>query len=175
MKLNNKGFMLAELVIVAASVMVSLTAVYLTFSKIYTGFNRNNNYDSVDAMYASRGMYDIIINDGGINSCIQNFNNNLCDLKGIEVDGQGKKFIDEYGIINSYLISKNNISDVSNVIDSITSPYLKDYISYLNENIDVNDNSFNYVLVTELSDKATETETKTEDGANLAFGYYLVP
>ena len=55
-KINNKGFMLAEIIIVSAILATALVGLFATFSKMFIEYEKRNDYESIDAIYVSRGI-----------------------------------------------------------------------------------------------------------------------
>ena len=50
-KLNNKGFMMAELIVVAAVIIGTMATFYLSYSKIVVRYNKLINYYDVSTIY----------------------------------------------------------------------------------------------------------------------------
>ena len=49
--MNNKGFMMAEVVVVSAIVMLTLVAIYLSYNKIFTTYNQRLDYYDITTLY----------------------------------------------------------------------------------------------------------------------------
>ena len=49
--MNNKGFMMAEVIVVSAIIMVSLTGFYISYNKIISIYNTRINYYDVPTLY----------------------------------------------------------------------------------------------------------------------------
>ena len=49
--MNNKGFMMSEVVVVAAIVLGILTGIYTSYSKIFTRYSEVITYYNVDGIY----------------------------------------------------------------------------------------------------------------------------
>ena len=67
-KMNNKGFMLAEIIVVSAILATALVGLFTTFSKMFLEYEKRSVYESVDAIYfgraISRGNSDLTTFDG---------------------------------------------------------------------------------------------------------------
>ncbi len=63
MKKNNKGFFLAETIVIVALVTTVMAFVYPNVSKLYTTYkNRTNYYDQPEDLYAMKALADFIEN-----------------------------------------------------------------------------------------------------------------
>lgn len=67
---NRKGFMLAELVISATVVISTMVGLYSLYSKLYNKYKEKNSYYSIDAMYATKEMIDVMISKNEFNTFI---------------------------------------------------------------------------------------------------------
>ena len=93
MKKKNKGFFLAETVIVISLVTSVLVFVFPNVSKMYENYvNTTKYYDQVDDLYALKALSKILVNDikiitteGEKEGC-KNFSNDLSDA---EIDTSG--------------------------------------------------------------------------------------
>ncbi|MCI6847349.1 MAG: hypothetical protein MR835_00630, partial [Erysipelotrichaceae bacterium] len=51
MKLNKKGFMMAEVIVVSSIVLITLTSLYMSYNKIYSTYKKRINYYDVSIIY----------------------------------------------------------------------------------------------------------------------------
>lgn len=65
-KLNRKGFMMAEVVIVSTIILGTLVGLYSIFSKMYVVYTERSYYYNVDAVYALRNIYKMLIDTGNM-------------------------------------------------------------------------------------------------------------
>ena len=56
--MNNKGFMMAELVVVSAIVLVALSGLYVSYNKIFSIYNKRINYYDVATLYELGNIRD---------------------------------------------------------------------------------------------------------------------
>ena len=63
---NNRGFMLAEVVITSTVVLTSLISLYVVFNKLYKNYNTRVSYYEIDGVYATREMINSLIGSGKI-------------------------------------------------------------------------------------------------------------
>ena len=63
MKKNNGGFMLVELVIVSAVVILSMVSLYTGFNKVYIAYNERSRYYSIDCLYAGEAIKNLFIDE----------------------------------------------------------------------------------------------------------------
>ena len=129
MKKNNKGFMLAEVVITSTIVMTAMINLYFTFNKIYTRYNTISTYKNLDGIYAIENITDNLIED-------QNINTILANKEGVIIKDSKCKISEEYcintqlaySIENMYIVKMDN-TQVDNLKTSAKAT-LKDYIDY---------------------------------------------
>ena len=56
--MNNKGFMMAELVVVSAIVLVALSGLYVSYNKIFSIYNKRINYYDIATLYELGNIRD---------------------------------------------------------------------------------------------------------------------
>lgn len=147
--MNNKGFMMAEVVVVSAIILVFMTGMYVSYNKLFTIYNQRVDYYDVTTLYklgyyrdtlkdkgtltfpTDRNIPTIIesedINDGDVVYIVYNSMGNLSSVVGHE------KF--------------NNIN-----------PTFKDYISFLSDSVDLTNTE--YVMIMESCDTSDENNCK---------------
>lgn len=143
-KFGNKGFMMAEVVVVSVIVATSLVVLYTSTNRLTTAFNLRNRYHDLDALNLAIAVNDKLIKDGTINTIIKdysaiNINDNVSNIKNLYDsynDGNG---------VNTYFIKNNNGIDISSLTGVRNTT--KDYFDYLKKNISVDDN---YYIVSEI-------------------------
>ena len=144
MKMNKKGFMLAEVVIVATVISTILVFLYISINRMSIAYDKRDRYYDIDAMYATMGINDSLDNSYddvqyyraiSNNSFIIFYNNNnlKCTINAYYV----KSSLASLGLLKSSL--GNNESD------------LKEYIDYLEDNIEFE--NYNYLILAKLIDK----------------------
>jgi len=133
--MNNKGFMLAEVVVVSVVVVTIIVTLYAGFNRVYTAYNERSKYYDVDGLYALKNIADLLIEDNSIN----NITSNDIDL----TDGYYKTIKDVYDIENAYILDYNFISNSDNYSNG-----MNDYINYLDRSLDF-DEEYDYILLLE--------------------------
>ena len=68
MKKNNKGFMLAEVVVTSTLLLTIMVSLFFAFNRIYTRFNNITEYKNIDGMFAIENMIEYMINETGNNN-----------------------------------------------------------------------------------------------------------
>lgn len=160
---NNKGFMLAEVVITSTVVLTSLVSLYVTFNKLYKNYNTRAAYYNVDGIYAAREMVNSLIATGEIGNILSRVSpeknvtatekyigiivNNSCDY-GTTFCSTLQK---EYAIENLYIIKYEKESIEAFKKSTIKNTF-KDYIDF----------TITYYNITEKKAEAEE-ETTTEE------------
>ena len=113
-KMNNKGFMMAEVVIVASIVMVTLVGFYTSYNKIISLYNQRINYYDVATLYELANIREAYKEE----------------LSGIGSTGN--------------VISENNtevfyvdMSKIKDMLNSGISETFKDYVTFLSTSLEV--------------------------------------
>ena len=168
MNLNNKGFMLAEVIISASVIIVTLVSLYAGFARVYKAYEIRSTYYDADSVYALKTISDYFIDEMVFNSYISRINstNRYVEFKEIDtpsnkIDAFINKMIENYSFKRFYLTRYN-----STYIDSIkyecnvdqeecTINYdLEKYIAFLISDgvIDDNNDNYKYIFISETKD-----------------------
>lgn len=154
-KMNNKGFMLTEVLIVATFLVTTLLFIYIQFNNITRTYDNSFKYNTVNGLYNAKNIISYISNDG-----IENLKNGLSQ--------DGVEFINITDCSNAYfteteycsiLMSSANVKtalftneNLETLISTTTNldQTLTDFINYINYEgtneyrmvIEFNDNTF---------------------------------
>ena len=151
MKLNEKGFMLAEVVVVSVVIATTLVTLYVALNRLISAFDTRNTYYDIDSAYFAVEVNNILIENGEINTLINNGTHSL--LTSDEIIDYKNFIIDELLFYNfsafytPYPKTKNEILSVKN-IEGVSQTF-KHYIDYLSGNIELND-EYNYAIISEI-------------------------
>lgn len=155
MKLNNKGFMLAEVIISASVIIVTLVSLYAGFARVYKAYEIRSTYYDADSVYALKTISDYFIDEMVFNSYISSINNTnkYVEFKKNEspsnkIDAFINKMIENYNF-NFYLTRYN--SDYLESIESISSD-LKEYIDFLDSDKVIDNSNYKYIFISETND-----------------------
>lgn len=141
-KLNKKGFMMAEVIVVSAVIMTTLVALYTSYNKIFSIYNQRVKYYDITTLNELAFIRD--------NDCIVNYDiTDQCikDIEGI-TDTNEKKY-------NRILLSltedeMNYISDddtnyVKENLDKLEiNKTYKEYINYLSSSVNISEINDHY-------------------------------
>lgn len=137
MKLNKKGFMMAEVVVVSAIILGVLISIYTSYGKVFRRYGEIINYYNVDGVYTLATMRDKLIkNNNIINTYLSTLSDSgLCLENYVSESGRS-------GRCYAYLLKSDslNISTSSDTFD--------EYLRYLSDTVKF---TGNYVMVMELS------------------------
>lgn len=140
-KIGNKGFMMAEVVVVSVIVAVTLVTLYTSTSRVTTAFNLRNRYHDLDCLNLSIAINDELIKSGDINRLLKQDSAVVSDKI-----GDLKELYDGYERINAYYIKNGYYLYYININSSLN----KTAVSYLS-NLSVNyNNQYNYYIVSEI-------------------------
>ena len=135
--MNNKGFMMTEVVVVSVIVLSVLVTMYISYGKLFTGFKEKINYYNPDSIYKLANVRDAMIKDGALNTIIKEYTST------IKIDSYCKGLCNELKSTNNIYIS--NYEDLKKINN--TNQTFKDYIAFLENNIE---NKNNYYLIIEI-------------------------
>lgn len=174
MKLNKKGFMLAEVVVVAAVISTALVTMYIGLNRLTQAYETRNRYYDIDAMQIAMEVNDMIKKNNFLNTiseecptsnnllnCSDDLSDYYNDYFYINYIGDNKSGFSKYNDINIYYSSfdRSNIENTKSNINSLksldvtnTTNTFKDYVDYLSNNIDFSGN-YNYLIIVELQKK----------------------
>lgn len=105
--MNNKGFMMAEVIVVSAVILVTLVGLYTSYNKIFTVYNQRIDYYDVDTLYKLANIRD--------NSWYP--------------DTVSNKYV-VFGDNIIYYVNKNSVKNKSIYTDGLNQTF-KDYLNYL--------------------------------------------
>lgn len=154
MKLNCKGFMLAEVVVVSVIICTVLVTLYTSLVRINNAYDTRNRYYDINTLYFTEEVNDILIYMGYINKYISTSESKEVDLSK-NVFSNDSNFYSAYNIdtalggsIKMYfsLYDANSVGSLAGMNSNTT---FKDYISYLKDHFDY-DEEYEYILVTEM-------------------------
>ena len=136
MKLNKKGFMMAEVIVVSSIVLITLTSLYISYNKIYSTYKKRINYYDVSIIYDLDKIRR--------NTAIDEPTNNP---KIIIKDSESNTTV--YAIP----LTGNKITDTNTNLSQENTTF-NEYLKYLKNSITVN--NCNYILVMEKCDEANK-------------------
>lgn len=133
MKLNKKGFMMAEVIVVSSIVLITLTSLYISYNKIYSTYKKRINYYDVSIIYD----LDQIRRNEVIDAPTDNT--------------KYKKYSKSNTTVYIIPLKDNKIADTNLSQENTT---FNEYLKYLKNSITVN--NCNYILVMEKCDEANK-------------------
>lgn len=148
MKLNRKGFMLAEVVVSASVVAVVLVTMYIGINRMTAAYDKRNRYYDLDAQQVAMEVNDLLKRDSEQNN-FTSLTDNYYSLEDIEVNYSKLKVVfNSLGEnINTYYV-KNE--DGFNTMKSLNiNQSFKDYIDYFVSKTSF-DEEYSYFIVVEL-------------------------
>ena len=143
-KLNNKGFMFVETIVVATILIVALMLIYEQFNKVYKSYTEKIKYNSVEAVYAANNMKRLI-NDNGLILFISRLdrimdNKPYLDLTDCSISTGFNStdmcnLIKDKSNIKKVIFTSNNLESVkdTNSYQNDFTESFKDYLYYLNK------------------------------------------
>jgi len=159
--LNNKGFMLVEVIIVSVVVAVIMSSLYIAFNRVYNFYDKKETYTNLDAIYGIKTIEDYMIDEMILNGL-------LSSVSDVEINCESSNTVfdnvqDVYceNIFNQYKINKmylmiKQANNKLNRPDGINESF-RDYITYL-ENVVITNSTSNYLFIVETYEIETTNE-----------------
>lgn len=155
MKLNRKGFMMAEVVVVSAIVLVFLAGIYISYNQIYSQYKTRISYYDTVALYRVAYFRDILIENNVFGNALKTTKQNKVfqiyygdkngsnSSVGINLAETGNDMTD-----NVIIIYNNKKNLIGNELDSFTNIHqtFKDYITYLSTGVNLTSNDYTMVI-----------------------------
>lgn len=120
--MNNKGFMMAEVVVVSAIVMVTIVGLYQSYNKLYSTYNTRIDYYDSTTLYRLGYYRDILIENDKLNNLIKNTTETVTEIyssNGNNIFSLSKNEISPYVNDTVFLIKTNKSSDKFEIIIKI--------------------------------------------------------
>lgn len=146
MRLNNKGFMMAEVVVVSVIICTILVTLYTGINRVSNAYNIRNKYYDINALYMALRVNLFLIDNGDINTYISNGKSirvsSTDDITSFYKSGSDSSV----GVYFS-LYNKNSINSLANIYGvNVT---FKDFITYLDGHLDFNED-YSYMIISEI-------------------------
>lgn len=146
--MNNKGFMMAEVVVVSAIILVFMAGMYVSYNKVFAIYNQRVDYYDVTALYKLGYYRDLLIDYDKMNDYVYPKEEvgdvkKVINLNGIIDTGDTVYFVHNKSY-NLNHIKNNGIIDYFN--NSDINPTFEDYIDFLSTSATLKSN---YVMIME--------------------------
>lgn len=162
--MNRKGFMMAEVVVVSAIVMIAITGLYISYNKIYSIYNTRVNYYDSDTLYRLAYYRDFLIENTTneqkkINYYIDSIKNEEVIYKNINLNSDNNfiKLEDNTMEESVYLIHNSNKENLKSLSNSDINPTYKDYINFLSTSINF---EADYLMTIEICNSKNKNDCK---------------
>ena len=161
MKLNKKGFMLAEVVVSASVIAVILVTLYIGLNRMTSAYETRNRYYDIDAQQVAMEVNNALLRSGYLDSVKASANissGNICDdnISG-EFASECQEFHDQLNSNIDYndvkvffsLYAEEKLRELKEIYTSVSFGH---YIDYLLNKIDFSE-TYSYFIVVELQKK----------------------
>ena len=129
---NNRGFLLAESLVVSTFVLTVLILLYIQFSNLTTNYKNSYNYNNVESIYDLSSVSNYLLNKN------YNLSNQLTDSKPYVVIYKDSSCNMDAGIIDTFCDNLINMMDAKTII--YTSSDISAIQKYVSEKEDSNIN-----------------------------------
>lgn len=152
MRINRKGFMLAEVVVVSVIVCVCLVSLATGISRVSKAYDTRNRYYDINALYMAEKANLFLIDNGEINKLLDKGTSGKIDKEDLNKVIEFYKTSDAGSEVNIYFTkyNKDKIESMKNIEN--TKQTYKDFIDYLGGHLDFEneDKDYNYMLISEI-------------------------
>ena len=156
-KMNNKGFMLTETLIVATFLVTTLLFIYIQFNNITRTYDTSFKYNTVNGMYNAKNIIQYINNDG-----IDNLKTALNEegIHYINITNCSNSYFSESDYctilmeatnVKTVLFTNENLTNLKNNVTELDQTLL-DFINYINH-----ENTEGYRIIIEFNDETFAT------------------
>ena len=165
MKLNRKGFMMAEVVVVSSVILIVLTTLYISYNKIFSLYETRLNYEDSNLIYSLAYYRDFAIESGELTNAINNFGGS--NFKNPSAFGIGTNDLIRANNNMSerlYLVKCSNLDlfkDTKNNGKYFFEKTFREYLSYLSSSKAVD--NVNYIMVLARCNRSKEDFTVLEN------------
>lgn len=144
--MNNKGFMLLEVIIASVFLISVMVGLFVSYNKILIAYQQRAKYYDIDCLYAAQYIQEDLITSGEINQIITNYlKYDIYDDYDDYLDDE-IKIPSDYGVTSVYIFAKGegNLTLVEKEKQSFN-----DYITFLNNRLTGDDTESEYLLIVE--------------------------
>ncbi len=145
MKKHQKGFMLAEVIVVSTIVITVLTSLYISFNKLYSNYKVRFKYYDANGLYAASKISNFYIDEFLFSNYLNDLENN--DITDISCNNSRsdynycKKIFDTYNVIKMYLVKYDLTGK------NFSNELINDYVSYLTSSDNWEKDLYNYRII----------------------------
>lgn len=138
MRKDNRGFMLAEVIIVSSIVVTVLVTMYTGLNKLFVKYDELSRYYNVDAIYMAKNVEDYLIDSFQMGSVIGNSSSvGYVDLRDGEYFKNAENLISN-DVVKLYFIG--NYGEKGDGYDKVkalntSDKYFADYVDYVKNDI----------------------------------------
>lgn len=147
---NNKGFMLAEVVIVSAVLITTIVGLYSGFANTYKAYEIRSSYYDAKTVYALKNLEDFLIDEMLLNNIITQKPLDENAFPNDYYKAFISEFITTYNMDSIYILeySENSINSFKSDKDEEFKNYIDFYIEKEKEEDDsINEGDYSYLLM----------------------------
>ena len=128
MKLNRSGFMMAEVVVVSAIVLLFLATIYTSYSKLYSRYRTRLTYFDTVSLYQLAYYRDILVENKDMTRRLESIGDSGFSIYTGTPDNDKVVFVDTSKLVGD---ATNNLINAMDTSILNMNPTFKDYIKYL--------------------------------------------
>lgn len=144
MRLNNRGFMMTEVIITCSIVVLTLVGLFTSYNRTYLRYKERSNYYNVDNSYACNYLKELLIESNILYTNTSNYY--YIDS---HINEKFEVLFNNYNITSAILVDLSKTDNISGLITNDKNNTYKDYLNYLNDSIIYDLSQDKYVLIIE--------------------------
>ncbi len=152
MKVNNKGFMMAEVIVTCSIVVITLVGLFTSYSKAYLRYKERSYYYNVDNSYACNYLRDLLIENN-----ILYTNNASYYYISSTANNDIDVLFNNYNITNAIVVDLSQTNNIEGLVTDTMNNTYKDYLKYLNNSIVYDLTKEKYLLIIERKKVVNDT------------------
>lgn len=151
MKIDKKGFLLAEVVIVSTVILTIMTTLYSSYAKMNSVYKIRNNYYNIDTLYSTYNLKNYLLDEMYLNEILSETNTNILTFVP-QTDELFQALISSSNIESAYCLKKDKLDEFINNNDQEVTNTMKDYLNYLKSQDNYQTSNDHLLIVERLSD-----------------------
>jgi len=150
-KIGRKGFMLAEVVVVAIVIATVLVTLFTGVNNVASAYEVRNRYYDVDSMYAAIEVNEILKRNNVLAASVE-ATKKLNSSVTAELENYKSFYSSTTGSnLHTYITtySTDGIDELLEIVETDTNATFTEYGDYLKNHLDFSDERYNYMIVVE--------------------------
>lgn len=151
MRKGQKGFMLAEVIVVSTIVISVLTALYISFNRLYANYQLRFQYYDVNGLYAASKISNLYIDEYLLCDYLEQLE--TADIIDISCKVGNAEYQICQKIFSTYNVQKMYLVNYDLTNKNFNNTLIDDYVSYLSQTDNNETGTYHYRIIAVLQDE----------------------